>query len=94
MVRAIYKKEQPPQIEKVDDATSLHQLSRISQGNFEFLYEQNISNIGQSLPVLKLIHTKFNVIDQFASGMSSVSPDLVKTSSFNTMQQYLTYGDR
>lgn len=101
VVCQIYKKEQPAEIESVDDATILQQLSEISKGNFDCLFDLNISNFGEPLPTPKrlflvssLIHTKFSAIDQFSSGMSSVSPDLVKSSSFDTMKQYLTYQNK
>lgn len=96
IVRAMYKVDQPMEMEEVDDGLIKQSLAEISNGNYDCLHEMGVSTIGKTASELarlyliaKIVHSKYSAIDQFQSGLGSISKDLVKSSAYKVMRQFL-----
>lgn len=90
IVRALFKVEQPEEIEEVDDSNIKRKLLDIEQGNYDPVYDLNISPLGKSTVELKrlflistLVHTRYSSIEQFRDGLKSISENLVKKNAFD-----------
>ena len=101
VVRALFKIDQPVEIEGIDDASINGKISEIESGNYDSLYDLNISPYGKSAAELKrlflisaLVHSKNSSIEQFRDGLISISNDLVRDNTFDAMVSFYVYQDK
>ena len=101
VVRALFKIDQPKEIEGVNDASINQQISKIESGNYDPLYDLNISTFDKTAAEYKrlflisaLAHSKNSNIEQFRDGLISISNDLVSENAFNVMVLFYTYKEK
>ena len=98
VVRAMYNVEHPEEFENVEDELFLQKLNQIDNGDYEALLELNISVINKTRPELKrlfsisrFVISKFSAIEQFRSGIASLSPSLADPTAYGEVKKYLLW---
>ena len=96
IARAMFQLKQPEVIENIEDTFITHDLEEISKGNYDPLFDANISTIGASVADLqrtfvltKIVLTKFSAIKQFTDGISSLCNDLTSATFYQVISTYL-----
>ena len=98
IVRAIFDIEQPSTIEPIDDAKISSCLQKLEIGDYDDVYELEINPNGKTRPELKRmcllsysVFNRFAAIDQFKSGVRSISSILVNSTSYGIMRHFFEH---
>lgn len=96
IVRALFERDQPTKIEHIEDAVIKFEMEAITAGNYDSLFDLNISPNGKSKEelvrlymIVSLIQSKSSAIEQFRHGMNSVSLTILHPQNYEFVRKYL-----